>query len=74
MRVFFHARLVYKDGASIQMGYASYVRGVEKWVSNYWEEDPLGAPPGISRAVCVASKPQRPQELTTHAFSGCKTT
>ena len=31
----------------------SYVRGVEKWVSNYWGEDPLGAPPGIFRAACV---------------------
>ncbi len=74
MRVFSHARLVYKDGANIRMGYASYVRDVENWVSNYWEEDPLEAPPGICRAVCVAAKPQRPQEPTIHAFSGCKTT
>ena len=74
MRVFSHARLVYKDGANIQTGYVNYARGVEKWVSNCWEEDLLGAPPGIYRAACVASKPQRPQEPTTHAFSGCKTT
>ncbi len=47
MWVLSHARLVYKGGANIQMGHASYVRDVEKWVSNYWEEDPLGAPPGI---------------------------
>ncbi len=44
----------------------SYVRGVEKWVSNYWEEDPLGAPPGICRAACVASKP-----LVTAAHNTC---
>ena len=74
MRVFSHVRLVYKDGANIQMGYASYVRGVENWVSNCWEEDPLGVPPGICRSVCVASKPQRTQETTIHAFSECKTT
>jgi len=74
MRVFSHARLVYKDGANIQMGYASYARDAEKWVSNYWEEVPLGAPPGIWRAACVASKPQLPQEPTIHVFSGCKTT
>jgi hypothetical protein len=74
MRVFSHARLVYKDGANTRMGYASYARDAEKWVSNYWEEDPLGAPPDIYRAACVASKPQRPQEPTIHAFSGCKTT
>ncbi len=74
MRVFSHARLVYKDGANIRMGYASYVRDVEKWVSNYWGEDPLGAPPGICRAACVASKLQRPQELIMRASSGCKMT
>ena len=74
MRVFSHARLVYKDGANIQMGYVNYARGVEKGVSNYWEEDPLGTPPGICRAACVASKPQRSQEPTIHAFIGCKTT
>jgi hypothetical protein len=74
MRVFSHVRLVYKDVANIQMGYANYVRGVEKWVSKCWEEDPLGAPPGICRAACVASKPKRPQEPTIHTFRGCKTT
>jgi len=74
MRVFSHARLVYRDEANIRMGFASYVRDVEKWVSNYWGEDPLGAPPGTYRAACVASKPRQPQEPTIHAFSGCKTT
>jgi hypothetical protein len=50
-------RLAYKDGANTQTGYASYARGVENWVSNCWEEDPLGAPPDICRVPCVASKP-----------------
>jgi hypothetical protein len=59
MQVFSHVNRVYKDGATTQTGYVSYVRGVERWVSNYWGEDPLEAPPGICRAVCVASKPQR---------------
>ncbi len=74
MRAFSHVRLAYKDGANIQMGYANYAKGVENWVSNCWEEDPLRTPPVICRAVCVASKPQRRQEPTIHAFSGCKTT
>ena len=71
MRVFSHARLAYKDGANIQMGSVSYVRGTESWVSSYWGVDPSGAPPGICRAACVASKLQRLQGLTKN---GCKMT
>ena len=74
MRVFSHAWLAYKDGANIQMGSVSYVRGAESWVSSYWGEDPFGAPPGICRAVCVTSKLQRPQELIMLASIGCKMT
>ncbi len=53
MQVLSHVRLVYKDGANIQTGYVNYVRGVEKWVSNYWGEDPLGAPPGQELGICL---------------------
>ena len=74
MRVFSHARRACKNGANIQMGYLNYVNVAESWASSYWEEDPLGAPPGICRAACVASKLQRLQGLTIRVFSGCKMT
>ena len=74
MRVSSHARLACKNGANIQMGFVSYVKGAERWASSYWGEDPLGEPPGIYRAACVASKLQRLQGLTMHVFSECKTT
>ncbi len=74
MRVFSHASLACKNGANIQMGSVNYVNGAERWASSYWGEDPLGAPPGICRAPCVASKLQRPQGLTMRVFSGCKMT
>jgi hypothetical protein len=58
MRVFFQARLAYKDGASIQMGYASYVRGAENWVSSCWGEDPLGGTTGhLQSSVCRLQAP-----------------
>jgi hypothetical protein len=47
--------------------------GANKWRKGLFET-PSRTPPGICRAACVASKPQRPQEPTIHAFSGCKTT
>ena len=74
MRVFSHARLVYRNGANIQMGYANYVNVAERWDSSYWGEDPLGAPPDICRAVGVVSKLQRIQGLTMRVFSGCRKT
>ena len=74
MRVLSHARLAYRNGATIQMGYADYVNVAERWVSSYWGEDPLWAPPDICRATCVASKLHRIQGLTIRVFSGFRKT
>ena len=74
MRVFSHAWLACRNGANTQTGFVNSVNGAERWESSCWGEDPLGAPPVICRAACVASKLQRLQGLTMRVFNGCKMT
>ena len=74
MRVSSHVSLACRNGANTQTGFVNSVNGAERWASSYWGEDPLGAPPDICRAACVASKLQRLQGPTMRVFNGCKTT
>jgi hypothetical protein len=61
-----------KWGKQHAEGIFQLCNGAERWALSYWGEDPLGAPPGICRAACVASKLQRLQGPTMRVFNGCK--
>ena len=51
-------RIVFKNGASIQMASTVCVSVVERWALSFWVVDPPEAPQGTFRVSCADFKPQ----------------
>jgi hypothetical protein len=56
------------------MGYAVCVSAAERWVWDFWVENPTEAPQVIYKAACVDFKLQQSRERTTNASRKCRRT
>ena len=74
MRALSRVRVVSKNGGSIRTGSVTYGSAAGSWAFRCLVEDPSTAPLSTSRAVCVGSKTQRSQVLTTPVSNRYKTT
>ena len=67
-------RLVFKNGARIQMASAVCVSVVERCVLSFWVVDPSQTPQNTFRVVCADFKPRRKQVPTPFASNRYKMT
>ena len=56
------------------MGYVACVSDAERWVWDFWAENPREAPEVTYKAACVDFKLQQPLERTTSVSSKCRRT
>jgi len=63
-----------RNGASTRMGYVASVSDAERWVWDFWAENPPEAPQVTCKAACADFKPQQSLERTTSVSSKCRRT